>query len=203
MASRSKSRSREGPAEAGGHVRWFSVAIVAVAVIAAYSTGLRTPFQYDDLSTIVENGSIKQLSDLHRALSPPPNATPTSGRPLLNLSFAIDYALTGLNVTGYHVTNLALHLVAALLLFSIVRRTLRLPGVGLGSHADLIATATAAIWAVHPIQIGAVTYISGRSDVLMAVCYFAVLAAAIRARHSTAWTVIAVVACGIGMACKE
>ena len=185
---------------------WFSSSIIALAVIAAYSTGLRTPFQYDDLSTIVENDSIKHLPDLRLALSPPPNATPTSGRPLLNLSFALDYALTGLNVTGYHATNIALHLVAALLLFVIVRQTLRLPAVGLESHADLIATATAAIWAVHPIQIGAVTYISGRSDVLMAVCYFTVLAAAIRALqspHSSVWAVVAVVVCGIGMACKE
>ena len=197
-------------------------AIIALAVIAAYSTGLRTPFQYDDLSTIVENDSIKRVSDLQLALSPPPNTTPTSGRPLLNLSFAIDYAMTGLNAIGYHVTNIALHLVAALLLFGIVRQTLRLPRVGLGSHADLIATAAAAIWAVHPIQIGAVTYISGRSDVLMAVCYFAVLAAAIRALpfdfaqgkpldsaqgkrspRASAWTVVAIVACAMGMACKE
>jgi len=184
-------------------IAWLSASLIAVAVIAAYSTGLHTPFQYDDLSTIVENDSIKRLSDLHLVLSPPPNATPTSGRPLLNLSFAVDYAMTGLNVSGYHATNIALHLVAALLLFGIVRWTLRLPAVGLESRADLIAAATAAIWAVHPIQIGAVTYISGRSEVLMAVCYFVVLAAAIRAAHSSAWTVVAVVACGIGMASKE
>jgi len=193
---------------------WFSGAIIALAVIAAYSTGLRTPFQYDDLSTVVENDSITRLSDLHRVLSPPPNATPTSGRPLLNLSFAIDYAMTGLNVIGYHATNIALHLIAALLLFGILHRTLRLPAVGLESRADLIATATAALWAVHPIQIGAVTYISGRSDVLMAVCYFAAMAAAIRALpsdsaqrkrapQSSAWSVVAIVACAIGMACKE
>ena len=203
-------------------IAWFSGAIIALVVIGAYSTGLRTPFQYDDLSTIVENDSIRRLSDLHTTLSPPANATPTSGRPLLNLSFAIDYAITGLNVTGYHATNIALHLIAALLLFGIVRRTLQLPAVGIESHADLIAAATAAIWAVHPIQIGAVTYISGRSDVLMAVCYFAVLAAAIRALpfdfargkpvdsaqgkrspNVSAWTVVAIVACAIGMACKE
>jgi tetratricopeptide (TPR) repeat protein len=162
----------------------------------------------------VENDSIKHLSDLHLVLSPPPNVTPTSGRPVLNLSFAIDYALTGLNASGYHATNVALHLVAALLLFGIVRWTVRLPAVGLESPADFIAIATAAIWAVHPIQIGAVTYISGRSDVLMAVCYFAVLAAAIRALpfdaaqgrgspHVSAWTVVALVACAIGMAVKE
>jgi tetratricopeptide (TPR) repeat protein len=208
-----RSPRRSGPPE-GGHYKWFSAAIIAVAVVAAYRTGLQTPFQYDDLSTVVENDSIKHLPDLRLALSPPPNSTPTSGRPLLNLSFAIDYAITDLNVIGYHITNIALHLVAALLLFAIVRRTLRLPSVGLESHADLIATVIAAIWAVHPIQIGAVTYISGRSDVLMAVCYFAVLGAAIQARpfdsaqgtHSpraSAWAVGAVVACALGMACKE
>jgi len=195
-------------------IAWLSAAVIALAITAAYSTGLRTPFQYDDLSTIVENDSIKHLSDLHLALSPPPNVTPTSGRPLLNLSFAIDYAMTGLNVAGYHATNIALHLVAALLLFGIVRQTLWLPAVGLASHADLIATATAAIWAVHPIQIGAVTYISGRSDVLMAVCYFVVLAAAIRAlpfdfaqgkrsSHGSVWAVVAIIACALGMAVKE
>jgi len=187
-------------------VPWLSAAVIVVAVIAAHSTGLRTPFQYDDLSTVVENDSIRHLADLPLTLSPPPNATPTSGRPLLNLSFAIDYAMTGLNVTGYHATNIALHLVAALLLFGIVRQTLGLPGVGLGSQADFIATATAAVWAVHPIQVGAVTYISGRSDVLMAVCYFVVLTAAIRALlspHGSVWTVVAVIACAIGMAVKE
>jgi len=195
-------------------IAWFSVAVVALTVVAAYSTGVRTPFQYDDLSTVVENDSIRHLSDLHLTLSPPPNTTPTSGRPLLNLSFAIDYAMTGLNVTSYHATNIALHLVATLLLFGIIRWTLSLPAVGLGPYADVIATASAAIWAVHPIQTGAVTYISGRSDVLMAVCYFAVLAAANRALpfdsarrtrspRVSVWTVVAVLACATGMACKE
>src|SRR5262249_9687774 len=124
-------------------IAWISAAIIAFAVIAAYSTGLRTPFQYDDLSTVVENDSIRHLPDLPLTLSPPPNITPTSGRPLLNLSFAVDYAITGLNVTGYHATNIGLHLVAALLLFGIIRVTLNLPAVGLETGADFIAATTA------------------------------------------------------------
>lgn len=180
--------------------------IIAVVVIAAYSTGIRTPFQYDDLSTVVDNTSIRHLSDLRQTLSPPANLTPTSGRPLLNLTFAVDFAINDLTAAGYHATNIALHLVAALLLFVIVRQTVPLASTRLETHADLIATATAAIWAVHPIQAGAVTYISGRSDVLMAVWYFATLAAAIRALrqpHPAVWTGLAIAACAIGMACKE
>ena len=188
------------------YTAWLGAVVIAVAVVAAYAPGLSTPFQYDDLSTVVENQSIRKLSAIGAVLSPPANTMPTSGRPLLNLSFAIDYAITGLNVVGYHATNLVLHLACALLLFAIVRTTARLPHVGLGDDADVIAAATAAIWAVHPLQTGTVTYISGRSESLMALWYLASLYAAIRAhrsRHPARWHLGAIVACAIGMVCKE
>jgi len=187
-------------------VACFSAAIIAIAAVAAFTTGVRTPFQYDDLSTVVENTSIRSLSDIGLALSPPPNDAPTAGRPLLNLSYAIDYAIGGINVAGYHATNIALHVVCALLLFALVRIAARSAPAGLAAHADVIAAATTTIWAVHPLQIGSVTYISGRSEVLMAVWYLATLLAANRASHSqhrAAWTTTAVAACAIGMACKE
>jgi hypothetical protein len=57
----------------------------------------------------------------------PPRATPVAGRPLVNLSFALNYALGGLDVRGYHLFNVGIHLLAALILFGIVRRTLGLP----------------------------------------------------------------------------
>jgi protein O-mannosyl-transferase len=183
-----------------------SAIVIALAVVMAYAPGLSTPFQYDDLSTVVENQSIRRLSALGAVLSPPANMMPTSGRPALNLSFAIDYAFTGLNVVGYHATNLALHLVCALLLFVVIRTTAQLPQLGLAAHANVIAAATTAIWAVHPLQTGTVTYISGRSESLMALWYLASLYAAIRAHrlaHRTAWSVGAVIACAIGMSCKE
>ena len=54
----------------------------------------------------------------------PPTETSVARRPLVNLSFAINYAMGGLNVAGYRVVNLALHLACALLIFGLVRRTL-------------------------------------------------------------------------------
>jgi protein O-mannosyl-transferase len=88
-------------------------------VLIAYAPGLHTPFHYDDQSTVVENETIRDLSALRKVLSPPPNVTPTSARPLLNLSFAVDYAIGALNVAGYHATNIAIHIVVALLLFAV------------------------------------------------------------------------------------
>jgi tetratricopeptide (TPR) repeat protein len=201
------------------YAAWLIAAAGAVAIIVAFAPGLRTPFHYDDLSSVVENGSIRRLSAIGQVLSPPADGAPTAGRPVLNLTFAIDYALNGLDVVGYHVTNLSLHLICALLLFGLVRTTVRScceppadPAARLEAKAHptslaaVVAAAAAAIWAVHPLQTGTVTYISGRSESLMAVCYLATLLAAIRAHgqsRRTAWTVLAVVACAIGMACKE
>jgi protein O-mannosyl-transferase len=185
----------------------FGIAVIAVAILAAFIPGLHTPFQYDDLSTVVESESIRNLSDLRTVLSPPANLTPTAGRPLLSLSFAIDYAVFGLNVVGYHATNIALHLTCALLLFAIVRRSTRWPSTTrMRTAADFIAAASATIWAVHPLQTGAVTYISGRSDVLMTVWYFTTLLFAMRAYrspHGPAWATASVFTCAVGMACKE
>jgi tetratricopeptide (TPR) repeat protein len=68
-----------------------------------------------------------------------------------------------------------------------------------------MAGAIAAVWAVHPLNVGAVTYISARSEVLMAVCYLtAMLAAAAAHRHRPRlWMSLAVLSCAAGMACKE
>ena len=81
-------------------------------------------------------------------LSPPRNGETVGGRPLLNLSLALNYALGGLEVWGYHATNLAIHLAAAWLLFGILRRTL--PAARLrdrfGGAATPLALAVALLW---------------------------------------------------------
>ncbi len=85
-------------------------------------------------------------------------------RPLVVVSFAIDELLYGVLAIGYHVTNLALHATATLLVWAIARRVL---GEGFG------AWVTAALFAIHPCHVQAVAWISGRTDVLAAVLYMA------------------------------
>jgi len=91
-----------------------------LAALIAYHNSLKGSFIADDFDGIVNNPSIKHWWS---ALFPPSDTT-TGGRPLFSLTFALNYALGGMNPWGYHVFNLLVHTLAGLTLFGIVRRTL-------------------------------------------------------------------------------
>lgn len=183
------------------------IALIVLAGALVYGTGLSGPLLFDDETSILNNASIRQLTPLSGPLSPPRN-TPVAGRPVVNLTFAVNYAIGGLDVTGYHVTNLAIHLLAALALYGIVRRALLLKRVPRGLHDDagLVALAAAMLWVVHPLNSESVSYLTERSESLMALFYLLTLYTAIRAATSgrpAMWTAAAVVASALGMASKE
>src|SRR5262245_10849842 len=96
--------------------------IILLAGLATYANSFTLPFLFDDFGSIVRNPTIRDLGDLGRVFTPQVD-TPVAYRQLVNLSFAVNYAAGGLNVTSYRVVNLALHLACALVLFGIVRRT--------------------------------------------------------------------------------
>lgn len=179
---------------------------LSLAILAAYANSLTGAFVFDDQSSVVENQSIRQLWPLGAVLLPPPEAG-ICGRPLANLTMALNYALHGLDVRGYHAANLAIHLAAALALFALVRETLRTPGLigRFGAAATPLALGTAALWALHPLQTATVTYISQRVEALMALFYLLTLLAVARAAAGPArlWTPLAVAFCALGMASKE
>jgi tetratricopeptide (TPR) repeat protein len=130
------------------------------------------------------------------------------GHPIVNFSLALNYALGGLAVWGYHALNLAIHILAALTLYGIVRRTLLRPGLRerFGASVDWVALAVAVIWTIHPLQTEAVTYISQRCESLMGLFYLLSLYGFIRgaeSRRSVWWFSLSVAACFLGMACKE
>ena len=137
----------------------------------------------------------------------PRRELPTAGRPLVNLSFAVNYALGGLNVGGYHFVNLAFHLLCGLLVFGIVRRTLELPALKgrFGGAALNLGFAVALLWTLHPLNSEAVDYLTQRTELLMALFYLLTLYASIRALtlKPRIWPAIAVLSCGAGMLCKE
>ncbi len=108
-------------------IRWRA-AIIVLAGFLAYANSFSGPFVLDDRVSIVENAQIRDVWRLESVLFPR-RELPTAGRPLVNFSFAVNYALGGLNVGGYHLVNLAFHLLCGLLVFGIVRRTLELPAL--------------------------------------------------------------------------
>ena len=141
-------------------------------------------------------------------LSPPANGEAVQRRPVVNLSLAINYAISGQAVWSYHVLNLLAHLSAALLLFGIVRRTLLLPNLQerCGRAATPLALAVALLWAVHPLLTEAVTYVVQRTEVLAGLFYLLTLYCMIRGAGSARrwiWYAVAVVACALAMGSKE
>ena len=150
--------------------RWgmlLAAGLIAAAGLAAYANSFSGPFIYDDISSISNNPTIRHLSEIGQVLSPPRDGETVSGRPLLNLSFAIDYAIGGASTRGYHATNLAIHILNGLLLLGVLRRTLCLPVLRsrFGDVALGLALAISLLWVLHPLQTESVTYIvsSGRN----------------------------------------
>ena len=96
-------------------------ALLALAAIAAYHNTFKVPFLFDDIPAIVDNPTIRNLGDVGSVLWPRAGYGITvSGRPLLNLSLAVCYAVSGTNVWSYHAFNLLIHILAGLTLFGIV-----------------------------------------------------------------------------------
>ena len=180
--------------------------LLILAVGVAFSNSLAVPFLLDDLTTILRNPTITNPASLSSVLFPPPEIY-SAGRPLLNLSFALNHAIGGTAVRGYHVLNLAIHAIAALVLFGVLRRTMELPLVR--AHwpgASLLpAFLIAGMWAVHPLQVSSVTYISQRAESLMGLFYLLTLYCFLRAVGGGAvfWKIGSMVACLAGMATKE
>ena len=183
--------------DGNGPSAWAAAGIVAFFIGAVYGRAISTPFIFDDFSAIHQNSSIHLLWPLVGVAEPgplnPPPEFPTSGRPLVNLSFAINYFFGGLNATGYHVFNLALHYCAAMMLWGITRRCLRLPcfKAEFESVARWLALAVALLWSLHPLQTEAVIYVTQRSELMMATCYLATLYCSLRYWEAQSFDVIA------------
>ena len=181
---------------------------IACAAWLAFHNTFSVPFFFDDITAINANASIRDLGSLAEVLAPPAGGTGVAGRPLVNLSLAINFACGGLEVYGYHVLNLVLHTAAGLALFGLVRRTLLQPSLGgrFESRATILAALVAVLWTVHPLQTESVTCVVQRTEVLVGLWYLFTLYCFVRGidENSTIfWHSLAVASCFLGMASKE
>ena len=176
------------------------VLLVFATGLAIYWDGLKAPFIWDDDPAIVSNETIRSVLPLSQSLSPPIE-TSVAGRPLVNVSLAVNYAMGTLDETGYHAWNLAVLIVSALLLYGIVRLTL--VERGRRGCADGLALASALVWLAHPLLSETVEYTTQRTESMMGLFFLLTLYAAIRGRTSGGWLAASVVSCAAGMATKE
>lgn len=188
-------------------LRAAGVALV-LATVAAYWNSLSVPLFFDDKPAILDNPTIRQLWPLTGVLNPPQDGSSVTGRPLVNLSLAVNYALGGTAPRGYHVFNLLIHALAGLTLFGVVRRTLLLPALRdrFGRAAGLLAFTIAALWVLHPLQTESVTNVIQRTESLVGLFYLLTLYCFVRGLDTPRprwWLGLGVAGCLCGMATKE
>ncbi len=183
----------------------LSLAIAALCGLV-YSNTLHAPFIFDDIPTIIKSEFISPVGPLSKYLDLP-RGSPVSGRPVSALSFALNYAVGEINPFGYHLVNIAIHAAAALLLFYFLLLTLKLrKPEWLKDREVSFSFFTACLWALHPIQTEAVTYITQRTELLVGLFYFVTFTFFCRSFFSKRpfiWRALAVFACFLGMGSKE
>jgi Tfp pilus assembly protein PilF len=168
----------------------FAVTVLAVTLLSIYGNSLECSWQFDDAANITNNSAVhlKTLSwkETTNLLFAAHHAAHTSPRPVAYLSFGLNYLLGGLEVFGYHLVNLSVHFVASLFLFLFLRNILGLwlPGGKEDPRAYHVALLATILWAVHPIQTQAVTYLVQRMTSLAGMFYIMSLYFYLKARTS-------------------
>lgn len=167
---------------------WLPAALLAMLLLGAglYSNTLEVPFYFDDRLTITENPHIR-LQDLSwQGLQEAALESRHPRRALAYITLALNYYLGGFDVTGYHLVNIAIHLVNGLLVFWFYRLLLGWPALEYPARkATLLALLAALLWLVHPLHTQSVTYIIQRMNSLATLFYLAAFIAYIRARLAT------------------
>ncbi|GBE05734.1 MAG TPA: tetratricopeptide repeat protein [Nitrospirae bacterium] len=177
-------------ADYGLHRPFLHILLIILLSLIAYSNTFHSPFQFDDVRVIVENPIIK---DIQFFVEPSKaKAFPGAfGYDALNtrfigyLTFALNYKIGGLDVTGYHIVNLLIHISVAVLIYFFILLSFRTPVLSespLRAYQVQIAVFTALLFACHPVQTQAVTYIWQRVTSLAALLYMLSLTAYIKYR---------------------
>ncbi|WP_145264540.1 tetratricopeptide repeat protein [Calycomorphotria hydatis] len=184
---------------------WLILAAIVVLPLIAYSNSLNNPLFFDDVPSIETNESIRQLWPLSRLLEVE-QGDPFAGRPLVSLSFAINYYFTQLSLPPMHLTNLALHIVNGLLVFLLCRETFRMPAISeqIREQAVPLAGIIATLWTVHPLQTEVIDYLTQRTEIFLGLFYLLTfLSARLAWEKPKIWGPVAMIACWVGVLCKE
>lgn len=157
------------------------LAVPLLLAAGAYARVLHGEFVYDDTRVVSSNPA---LGDPAAVLGGFRDGLLRGGRPTTDVTFALSHAIGGGTPLAFHAGNLLLHLAVVVLLFLFTREVLRLAGRG---PSDGVAVAVAGIFALHPMQSQAVSYVSQRSEVLASGLYLATLLLLLRAGRPGPW----------------
>lgn len=154
----------------------IGVALLVACSVAIYANSLSVPFTFDDMPDIRDNAHIRITSLTPQALWDAGFKSPAPARFVANISLAINYYVHGYQVAGYHIVNIAVHALAGIFWFLLLRLTFTTPALaGSVAHGDWLALAAALVWLVNPIQTQSVTYIVQRMNAMAAMFYLLAL----------------------------
>ncbi len=173
----------------------FSFAVLFIIILAIYSNTFNASWQFDDGLKIEQRAAVhlKQFtwSGIKRTFffgKDDIGARPsgTLYRPVANFTFALNYYFGELDVFGYHLVNISVHVVASIFLFLFIYHTLNLPLLRsrYGSNSHFIALLATAFWAINPVQVQAITYIVQRMASMAAMFYVMAMYFYLKARIS-------------------
>src|SRR3989454_534488 len=186
-------------------VRWLAPLLVALLTLTAFLPTLQNQFvSWDDDKNFLENPHYRGLSWTHLHWM----WTTHLGHyiPLTWMTLGLDYLLWGMNPVGYHLTSLLLHAANAVVFFFVVRRLLTraLPGPAERGHALAVAAGFAAlVFAIHPLRVESVAWVTERRDVLSGLFYLSAILLYLRACEFGArgggwyWLAVAVFVCAL------
>ena len=165
------------------HFDLAAFGLIAVMVLIAYSNTFTASFHFDDGPAITDNAVIKRIS-LDNI-----NTIILGARPVVYLSIMLNYQLNGLNVVGWHIFNIGIHIATGFLVYLFILRTLTMPALkaGYAKKAKWMALFGALLFGVHPVQTETVTYIISRSELLAAFFYLGAILLFISGAQTGKW----------------
>lgn len=198
-------------------IHLFAVLLIVGLGTLVYSHTIRYPFAFDDVPNITDNSYIRMERLSVEGLRKAGFDSPIKGRPLAYFTLAINYWWGGYDVVGYHVVNIAIHVINGLLVYVIslqllqqYRRSDPRGSAWIDSSTlQVIALLSSLMFTVHPIQIQSVTYIIQRMNSLATLLYLAAFTLYIAGRNSTSiskraiFWVAATIAWGLSLWSKQ
>ncbi|MDD4900379.1 MAG: tetratricopeptide repeat protein [Candidatus Omnitrophica bacterium] len=140
-----------------------------------YFNSLWVNFIWDDYALIINNHLIKSFSQVPNVFSSNLSFNRSIFyRPLQNISYMIDFSIFKLNPWGFHLTNIALHILAVVLLYKLLL---------LITSNSRLSLFSSLLYLVSPLWVETVTYVAGRADILMAIFIFSALIAFLKERY--------------------
>lgn len=189
--------------------QWLVASILlAGLLLVVYSPSFGAPFIFDDKVNIIENRSIQSLWPLWDSMHPPVDSG-LVGRPVVNLTLALNYAWSGIAPWSYHLVNFLIHLGATFFLWGLLYELANQRQHLLGVPAEMgwaIPWACALLWGLHPLNTQAVTYVIQRCESLMGLLFLASVYAYVRSwgrKRALFWQGVGLTAFLACLGCKE